>query len=236
MLELALCDDEKEILPLLRGRIKAEFAACGEAVSITSFHDPAMFLEQYAPGRFSIVFLDIDMPGISGTRLANEIIKQDENQIFLFITNRDDLVYEVVRDIHPFGFIRKSSLDEDLPLLVPQLIHRIERENHAFFFRSNKAAFRIPVKDILYFESDKHNVTLYAKGRAFLFTGTLSRIEQELAPYGFIRSHSGFLLNCSYIFSIEPHFVVLDDGRRLPVSRNRISSLKRAFHRKMRNL
>ena len=44
MLELALCDDEKEILPLLRGRIKAEFAACGEAVSITSFHDPAMFL------------------------------------------------------------------------------------------------------------------------------------------------------------------------------------------------
>lgn len=56
--------------------------------------------------------------------------------------------------------------------------------------------------------------------------GTMREYEKELSAKGFIRIHNGFLVNFRNIYSIEQKDVVLDDGKRLPLSRNRINETK----------
>ena len=56
--------------------------------------------------------------------------------------------------------------------------------------------------------------------------GTMREYEKKLSAKGFIRIHKGFLVNFRNIYSIEQNDIVLNDGKRLPLSRNRINETK----------
>lgn len=51
---------------------------------------------------------------------------------------------------------------------------------------------------------------------------TLSSLEKELLPYGFLRVHKGFLVNYRYIFTINRQDIQLDNGDHIPVSKHRV--------------
>ena len=62
----------------------------------------------------------------------------------------------------------------------------------------------------------------------------MKQAEEDLAPLGFIRIHSGYLVNYRYIKLIDIRDVVLTDGRRLPVSRSRVKEAREKFFAFMR--
>ena len=152
----------------------------------------------------------------------------DEFQEVIFITNRDDLVFDAL-NVQPFGFVRKAYLKEGLTPLIEKLIRHIKQINRTFVFKTHQNILQIPIKEIYYFESQQHNVTLYKKANSFTGFDSLSRIERELKPYSFVRIHSGYLVNCRHIFSIESKNVILDNNKVLPVSRHRLATVKQLF-------
>ena len=236
MLEIAVCDDIRETAEFLSGRLRQEFSDCGEAVHVSVFTDCGQLLHSYLPKKYRAIFLDIDMPEISGIKAAGEIAGQDENQPVIFITNRDDLVHEALT-AYPFGcFVRKSFLEKELPPVIRQLCRNIKRDKQEFVFQTRHAVYRVCFRDIIYFESCQHIVTLHHTKGVHIVPKSLSQIETELSPYGFIRIHSGYLVNCRYIFSIENNHVLLDSREELPLSRHRTKTVKKTFLKNMGDL
>ena len=89
------------------------------------------------------------------------------------------------------------------------------------------------IDDIIYVQSIDKYVTLFLsrdqQSEAIRFK--MSDMERQLHPYGFIRIHKSYLVNYRYIKNIQTNCVVLDNKKKLPVSRYRLDDIKVEFRR-----
>ena len=96
--------------------------------------------------------------------------------------------------------------------------YALEREaDRTFFCRSGNTFYRIPLKSIRYFCSDRRRVTCVTAARTYVFYGKLDQVEQEVGA-GFIRIHQRYLVRAEAVDQVEGSHVFLGD-ETLPVSR-----------------
>ncbi len=76
-----------------------------------------------------ILLLDIDMPEISGMELAEQIFSSNINTNVIFVTNRDDLVFQAIH-YQPFRFIRKEKLNQELDEAICHLLNKLEKDEN----------------------------------------------------------------------------------------------------------
>lgn len=75
--------------------------------------DSAQMMEYIQTNVIDVVFLDIDMSVFSGMDIAAFLNEKHPNTILIFVTSHDALVYQSFQ-YHPFGFVRKTYLREEL--------------------------------------------------------------------------------------------------------------------------
>lgn len=225
MLEIAICDDEKIILDEVYSLVSSLFAITATQYHITTYKDGNELLSDCINKSFDILFLDIEMPNITGMQVAETVRKNNPYVNIIFITNRDDLVFHSIR-FKPFRFIRKQYIKEELPEAIQALVVKIRSENQYFTISFNNSTKEIKIKDILYVESYKHDIYLYSKEEKYRIKSNLKTIEKEFEPFGFIRVHSGYLVNYRFIYSIDKTKVILDNADMVPLSRYRIEAVK----------
>ncbi len=225
IVQIAVCDDEKIFLEDLVSQVSTQFIKSGSEVNINSYTDGAKLLEASKDIPFDVLFLDIEMPGISGIDVAEKIRVTNPYINIIFITNREDLVFHSIR-YRPFRFIRKPCLREELPEAIEAITNKIRNENRYYTISFNNSSIQIRITDIMYIESYKHDIFLYTQDEKYRIKSNLQRIEKEFEVYGFIRVHSGFLVNYRYIYSVDKTKVVLSNKDMVPLSRYRMETVK----------
>ncbi|WFR57542.1 LytTR family DNA-binding domain-containing protein [Anaerocolumna sp. AGMB13025] len=225
VVQIAVCDDEIIFLEDMVNQIATQFRKSGSEININSFMDGTNLLEENSNIPFDVLFLDIEMPGISGIEVAETIRASNPFVIIIFITNRDDLVFHSLR-YRPFRFIRKTHLREELPEAIEAIVKKLRSENQYITVSFNNSSTQIRITEIMYVESYKHDIFLYIQDEKYRIKSNLKIMEKELEGYGFIRVHSGFLVNYRYIFSIDKTKVILNNKEMVPLSRYRSEAVK----------
>lgn len=233
MMKVAFCDDEAKILEDLSVKIKKEFEKFNCEIDLYTTENSIKLLEYLKSCPVDILFLDIDMPTISGMDIAEALLNSEIKTLLVFVTGQDALVYKSFK-YHPFGFIRKTYFDEEIMGVVRGLIEQIQKSSDTFLFKTNDGFNRIKLKDILYFESESNYLNLHTTDNVYKFRSTLSAIEKELAAKGFIRTHKGFLVNQEHIFSVKYENIVLSNYVTLPIGRTNRDVIKARIMRYMR--
>ncbi|MFA5659716.1 MAG: response regulator, partial [Oscillospiraceae bacterium] len=126
--KIAVCDDSEQFNKSLCDEISAHFSDEGVETSLYVFTNPFELLEQSTSVAFDILFLDIDMPAIDGIKTAERLRQQNDYITIIFITNRDDLVFEAIK-FKPFRFIRKERLEDELDEAFKALISSIKTKS-----------------------------------------------------------------------------------------------------------
>ncbi len=111
MLTIAVVDDN----PYFLTELSEALAKCTEnygAAQITPFSESAAFLQ--SSEIFDMVFMDIDMPGLSGMETAALLRERNCNTTLIFVSSYEHFVFESIRYM-PFRFIRKSLYQEEVP-------------------------------------------------------------------------------------------------------------------------
>lgn len=103
---------------------------------------------------------------------------------------------------------------------------RLER----IMVKSGAAIQFVEVTDIEWIEGADYYVTLHAGGKEHLYRESLKHLEERLDPSQFVRIHQSAIVNLSKVREIRRGFggdyaVVVESGRRLPVSRRRKKDL-----------
>ncbi|MGB8452788.1 MAG: LytTR family DNA-binding domain-containing protein [Anaerocolumna sp.] len=225
VVQIAVCDDEKIFLEDLISQISTQFIKTGSEIIINSYMDGSKLLEASENIPFDVLFLDIEMPGVSGIEVAQAIRATNPFVNIIFITNRDDLVFQSIH-YRPFRFIRKHWLKEELTEAIEALAEKIRRENLYYTVTFNNSSMQIRITDIMYIESYKHNIFFYTQNEKYRIRSNLQKIEKEFEVYGFIRVHSGFLVNYRYIYSVDKTKVILNNKDMVPLSRYRLETVK----------
>lgn len=237
MIRAAICDDEKTILDYLHEHILNEFKGQGADIHIDKFTSSKNFLDAYKAEPYDVIFLDIDMPQISGFDIA-EKISNSERTLIVFVTSHDELVFSSLK-FQPFRFIRKTfiedELDEVLEAVNKVLSKRIAGKKFKLQTRTHEVY--IDVEQIVYIEIYGHWLHVYTNNDEVLDCyGVLSDYEVQLVPFDFVRTHKSYLVNCRYIRSVEKEQVVLDDKTTIPLSRRRINDVNDKFTKYLRSM
>ena len=230
-IKVAICDDEIILLPQLASVIrdllrKQKFEA--DAFTFSSAAD--LLKSLYQRDAYDIFFLDIDMPEQNGIALAEKIRIQNSGALIVYISAREDLVYETF-STQPVAFVRKSHFTEDIRNAAATLSRFLEKPKDTVIPFTDELGHTLSLNlsRILYVEAKEKYQDIVSIDGSQMIRCSISQLEQALSPFHFFRIHRSFLVNFHYIYRIDSTSVCLDDGQKLPLSRHRRKEVQQLF-------
>ena len=230
IVKMALCDDNLDDLDVLEREIASSAPALGgwgyEIKKYVSGNDLMKDIDEVI--NMQILFLDIDMPGVSGMDIAHQLENMSHSLNVIFVTNREDLVFEAIH-YSPFRFIRKKYLKRELVEALTNVTSLIK--DQLLFCEVDLKAdqVQIQVKDVMYLESKGHYVKIHrSNNEVETVRARISDFANRLERLGFVRTHIGYLVNLRKIYAITSQGVRLDNQEVIPVSRKQIEHVKNA--------
>jgi DNA-binding LytR/AlgR family response regulator len=170
-----------------------------------------------------IVFLDVDMPELSGLDVA-DIISPYTSVIFTtafpnyavqaFEKNGSDFI------LKPISFERfTKSVTKVQNLIRSKKLSDQHSENEHFFINPGVKGrmIQLSYSDILYIEGLKNYVVIYTPDNKYITYLSMREIEKSIPLSRFIRIHKSYIVNIDRIKSIDGNIVILSQTVELPV-------------------
>lgn len=221
MIRTIAIDDEPLALQLVTGYIKKtpflEFAG--------AFDNPRGAMEFLEHSAVDLVFLDIQMPDLSGTEFARIMGKETK---IIFSTAFEKYALEgfkleaVDYLLKPYGyeeFLCSSMKARKLIELEIKATSSVNTNNKFLFLKADYKIRRISYDDILYIEGLKDYIKIFLKDvtSPVVTHCSLKALEEKLPEDIFMRIHRSFIVNLNAITTIDRSRIVF--GKEyLPVS------------------
>lgn len=218
MLRIGICDDQADARDALRFQLEKVLVEGAEEIvyEFSSGSGAVRWLKNH-PCQIDLLFLDVEMDGISGMEAAEQIRTFDTDLIIVFVTGFADYVFEGYR-VSAFDYIMKPLGTERIRDLLKRVrIELFENRNLYYTMKNTDGTYRFPLSEIDYFYSDKRKVILVSRGSEYPFYGKLDEVERELCD-NFVRIHQRYLVNAGKVEHIGVNHVKLGE-KTLPVSR-----------------
>ena len=199
MLKAAICDDEPAFLEKFREKLGSCAAEFHIDVHLTAYDNGQSLIEDLP--KYDAVFLDIDMPQISGFDIAEQI-GGSYDTLIVFVTSHDELVFSSLK-FRPFRFIRKTYLESELPEAILSIKEETARRKSEskFGIKTKTGENFVNLRNVIYIEIYGHWLRVHVKESEPLECyGNLTSFEKQLNEYDFVRTHKSFLVNSKYIY------------------------------------
>lgn len=227
MLKIAVVDDENNICAFVENSLLKLSKKYGITIDVNVFYDGEGLIKELESDFFDVIFLDIKMNELSGidvSRLIRTTMGNEATQI-VYISGNTEYAIEVF-DFDPFHFLPKPLDEEKIEKAFVKLIHKLNLKAEAFTYKVGHDVFKVPIKDILYFESHKREVTIYYNKKADNFYGTLENIYLQLSKFDFLFIHKSFLINPIHIRRCTYESVEMSNHIVLPISQSKRKEIR----------
>lgn len=156
-----------------------------------------------------LVFLDVEMPGMTGIELVRNLEKRP---IIILITSKTDYAVEafelnvadyIIKPVTLSRFMAAVSKAKELFEIKGQKIELNEKDKEYMFVRSNSILTKIKVKDITYIQALGDYVNIYTLDNRHTVHITLKGMEEKLPQDKFYRLHRSYLIALDHIDKVE---------------------------------
>lgn len=185
-----------------------------------------------------LMFLDIQMPGMLGTKFLQSL---PEKPMVIFVTAYSNFAVESY-DLEVIDYLMKpvsmerftkavyKALDEHKKrqALIAPAGPAVEASPEFFFVNVEYALVRIAVKEITYIEGMKDYVKIFLQSvkRPILTKSTLKAMAEKLPSQGFLRVHKSFIVHLDKIESVRNREIRIGDAE-IPVGEANLEELMR---------
>ena len=217
MIHIAICDDEKDFVAHLTGLLNQYAAETGVEIKVTAYYDGMELIEKYDT-TIDLIFLDIQMRLVNGLRAAERVRQMDEKVGIIFLTTLTQYGlegYKYQATNYIIKPIRYARLKEEMK----QWLERLRQDDSPFIVVANDAGkFKVFLKSLRFIETFNRNLLLHTDQENIICYKKMKELETELVQHGFVRCHSGYLVNLFYVKRIEKLDIILTTGERVPIS------------------
>ena len=224
-LTVLIVDDE----PPARRKIRRLLEAHPEVEVVGEAGDGAEALDQIAALAPELVFLDVQMPHLTGLELLET----------LPIDARPHIVFTTAYDTHAVAAFEQRALDYLLkPFERERFAESVRRalEVHArrdprsnrfverFLVRERDRLVPVSTQEVIRFAAAEKYVDIFTAAGVYLHRMTMNTLEAQLGPEHFLRIHRSHIVRVREVRELQAaahgaYAVVLRDGTRLPVGR-----------------
>ncbi|NQV53651.1 MAG: response regulator transcription factor [Flavobacteriales bacterium] len=191
-----------------------------------------------------LIFLDIQMPGMTGFDMLNEI--EGRAPEVIFVTAYDEYALKAF-EVNALDYLMKPVEEARLSASVSKVAKRIEaRQEHAevgeenegkleindqVFLKDGDKCWFVELEKIRLFESEGNYVRVYFDTSRPLILKSLNALTDRLSEKFFFRASRKHIVNLRWIEKVETWFnggllVILKDGTKVEVSRRQSVKLK----------
>lgn len=230
MFRIAICDDEPFYLNKIEKLINKIFYIEGISdYKIDTYLSGKEFCDQeYMFMEYQAVFLDINMPDISGFNIAKKIKECNDSAFLVFITAFMDYVLEGYK-MEALRFILKDMMEDMLPECIGTIVRKLKIQTQRVKYDFLEGRKEIFINKIFFIESIKHKLLFHimeSKMVQYSLYDKLDYIENNFIQYSFLRIHKSYLVNMKYINDIGNYKVKMKNGDTLPIPREKFRQVK----------
>ena len=221
MIRCLIVDDE----PLVRERLRTLLADHADVQVVGEAGDGPSALEAFDETAPQVVFLDIQMPGLTGLEVAEAWRREGTLPVIVFVTAYDQFALEAFR-LHAVDYLTKpidpgrfsESLDRARELLgrpnrdeldrrIAAMIETHERKLSVrphIVVRDRERYLLVPTTEIHCLEATGNYVQLHCERANHILRSTLAAVEAKLDPQRFLRVHRSWIVNLEQVREAQP--------------------------------
>lgn len=233
-LTVLVIDDERPALDELAYLLDRDDRV-GEVLTSDSATDGLRILRE---ADVDCVFLDIQMPGLTGLELAQVLSRFRTPPPIVFVTAHDAHAVEAF-DLRAVDYVLKPVRADRLAEAVRRVVEGTERTTPAqdtqiAVERGGVTRF-VDRAAITHVEAQGDYARLHTDGASYLVRTPLSTLEGEWRPAGFVRIHRSLLVSLAHIQEVRMdagRCTVVVGGVELAVSRRHTRELRELLLRR----
>lgn len=230
-MRIAVCGGDGQELLRIRHLITEYGMSREEAIDCRYFTNSTDFLYELRSGEYDLVILDILMPGEGGIGTAQELRELDKNVRLIFVSTSSEFAVESY-SVEAYYYLLKPVDRVTLFALLDRIKGELSvQAEQGFILKNRGRVVWIDFARLAYVEVINKTVFFHlADGAVHKTTAALTEFEEKLlVRQEFLKIHRSYLVNLSYIQTIDIHCVMMKNGHSIPVSRKRRSQVRDAY-------
>ncbi len=219
MMNCIVIDDEPKAIEVLKRYIeKVDFLNLVE-----TYRDPLKALMVLQNNTIDLLFLDINMPGISGIDFKKNI---DTKAMVIFTTAYSEHAIEsynlnavdyLLKPITFERFLKAVNKAFELQLLKSKKATAAVNNDTGFIFlKSGPQQHQVKLNEILFLEKDGNYLVVNLKDRKIVIRENMTDVFEVIPKEGFVRIHKSFVVALKHIQTIESEQVLIN-GVKVPI-------------------
>jgi DNA-binding LytR/AlgR family response regulator len=216
-----IIDDE----PIAIRIIKEHLSAFESIECLDGFTNPLKAMEFLGTEKVDLIFLDINMPGLSGIDLLKSLMHKPQ---IIFTTAYREYAVDAF-DLDALDYLVKPIPFERFVKAINRFLDTIRKPINTadidegkryIVLKADKKNHKVAFSDITFIESLDNYIKVHTLNKGSLICyESLSGIEKELPQNEFLRIHRSFIVNIHHIEAFTASYVEIGD-RKLTIGRN----------------
>ncbi len=237
MLKIAIMDDEPDQIEILVNLL-SEFFTLESRTSRIKYkyvihrYTSGDELLKYIETGYNLIFLDYQVPGMSGFETARKIREVDNNVKIFFVTGFEQHWKDGYK-VSAYRYILKPIDRDDFFNDVRDALNHLIKSERIIIFRPAGSVVKLPASRFIYAHSDKRMVIVHylnasGKTETLRISGGIKYLSDELRrEHGFVQPHVSYCVNPIHIKSVQKSrdgrdlYIALSNGAKLLVARDR---------------
>jgi len=217
MITCIAIDDEPKALEVIE-------RYCGKTSLVSlkaSFREPVKAIEFLQREKVDLIFLDINMPDISGMQLLQTL---SIRPLVIFTTAYSHYAVESY-ELNALDYLLKPITFERFLIALNKAATARSSEETTILIKSGPQTYPVKVVDILYLEKDGNYMTVHLKEKHILIRENMNNVFDLVASNDFLRVHKSYVVAIRHITMIEVHQLTIN-GEKIPIGSTYRESLR----------
>lgn len=231
---IGICDDRREEREYLQALCEAYADNKKEICEYVLFSSGKEVLEYCMDSENSVIdllFLDIEMSGMSGLELRAAVAKEEKIWRIAFVTSHMESVLDAY-GIKTIGFVPKPPTYELVEKSIQIVAEELKENVTIEIVRDKDDVLQIELNDIVYLKAAGSYTEIYTydalqKNESYILSAKkLGDIEKKLSGLSIVRVHKSYLVNLEHVLDAEKSVKLRDIEDELPVGRSYKETVK----------
>lgn len=182
--------------------------------------------------KFDIAILDIEMDGMNGIKLGEQLRKHNPHIILIYITAHKQYLDDAL-NLNAVRFFEKPIDSGRFYRGLKDAIERIDNSTINFYLKDGTTTERINAKDIVFVEIENRKSKIVTLDKTYHSAEHISFWNDNLVGTVFISPHKSYIINFNFVTSYERNYIILNEEYNIPIAKSKQTEFYRQFIRFM---